>query len=648
MNNNNSDLVGNPLHPAATQRGRSGRVVVAGFVAGGLVLAVVFGWRFLPFGASSPTPPPVKSFNFRDPPRELAVGRRLSVWWDQPRPDIQARSVATGTESNINPADYVGPDACKGCHAANYDSWSGHAHRWMNALAGEQTVLGDFSGNAGIAYRGGKATFYRADGRYFIRLERGDLSRVYAITQTIGRRFFQYYVGKQTEGPEPAGHRFYTEEHVLPFGYWLDHNEWVPVVHIGPEVRDEQRPDPYDPPAEGKYYAEYAASCNYCHTTFPMGDLLARRPQQMGQHAPVKLHWSVKKYLEVAHPAELKEMGEAAPANGAANPMAKWEAPRYAVTLGISCEACHFGARKHVESGGRVRPSFFPQSPQLLAEVPEGTLNVGRTHDNVNWACGRCHTGGRPVFAGGMSTWNSVEYSDAVNGSCYSQARCIDCHNAHQTIGKRWTPPPEKDDAACLKCHKQFKSAEDRAAHTHHATGSEGARCLNCHMPRINEGLQDVVRTHMIFSPTRSDMIEANHPNACNLCHTDRPIDWTLSRLKEWYGKTYDEKKIAANYPHRSGPVGLGWLKSDNPSVRLVAADALARSRKPEALPHLLDALDDPFLLNRQFATRSLQDMLDVRVSDSSYRFYMTADERKKPLADLRARYAPTGTPRAP
>ena len=26
---------------------------------------------------------------------------------------------------------------------------------------------------------------------------------------------------------------------------------------------------------------------------------------------------------------------------------------------------------------------------------------------------------------------------------------------------------------------------------------------MNCHMPRINEGLQDVVRTHMIYSPNR-------------------------------------------------------------------------------------------------------------------------------------------------
>ena len=42
---------------------------------------------------------------------------------------------------------------------------------------------------------------------------------------------------------------------------------------------------------------------------------------------------------------------------------------------------------------------------------------------------------------------------------------------------------------------------------------------MNCHMPRINEGLQEVVRTHTIFSPTNSAMIESNQMNACNQCH---------------------------------------------------------------------------------------------------------------------------------
>src|SRR5260370_397577 len=125
-----------------------------------------------------------------------------------------------------------------------------------------------------------------------------------------------------------------------------------------------------------------------------------------------------------------------------------------------------------------------------------------------------------------------------------------------------WKLPASGDHehAVCPKCHEKVRPAPQRLAHTHHPAGSAGSRCLNCHMPRINEGLQDVVRTHMIYSPTRADMIQANHPNACNLCHTDRPIDWTLDHLRERYKGRYDKGKLAAAYPDQTSPVAPGSL----------------------------------------------------------------------------------------
>ena len=124
---------------------------------------------------------------------------------------------------------------------------------------------------------------------------------------------------------------------------------------------------------------------------------------------------------------------------------------------------------------------------------------------------------------------------------------------------------------------------------------------MNCHMPKINEGMQDVVRTHAIFSPTNAAMIEANEPNACNLRHLEENIDWTLAKLKDWYGREYDDAKTAKNYPDRKLPVGQGWLKQDFPATRLVAVDALGRSQVDWAAEAILPMLDDPYLLNRQF-----------------------------------------------
>jgi predicted CXXCH cytochrome family protein len=601
-------------------------------LVGGGALAVVLGRGLLSRGTSGGPDDPAQA------PRRLAAGKQLTAWWDLLPAEVQDRSVTSGTRSNIHPADYVGPQACRPCHGRNYESWSVHPHRWMNAPAGTDTVKGDFSGTT-ISYRGGKAAFARAADGWVMRLERDGQQRTYRVTQTIGSRFFQYYVGKQTSGPEPPGDAFYREDHVLPFGWWLAQKEWVPVIHIGPEVADWQRPDPFDPPGGGAYYAEYARSCNQCHTTFPLADLFGRRTAHMGEHAPLPLHWSVRPYLDEAHAGTAGEMAAVRDWQGGQNPMLGWEASRYAATFGVSCEACHLGGREHVESGGKVKPKFFPASPHLRVETGGAELDFGRSHANVNWACGRCHIGNRPQFAAGMSTWNSVEYSDAMRGSCYSRLRCIDCHDPHRPIGPRWPLSADRDDALCLRCHEKFQPAPARLQHTHHPAGSEGARCMNCHMPRINEGIEDVVRTHTIYSPTRADMLEANHPNACNLCHTDRPIDWTLAHLKQWYGARCDEGRIAANYPNRGGPVGLGWLKSNNASVRLVAVEAMTRARDFRSLPHLIDALDDSHLVNRQFAYKGLQEMLGVRLGDFGYRIYQTEAERRRPLADLRAKF---------
>jgi predicted CXXCH cytochrome family protein len=611
----------------------------------GSIALLAFGWVVwaLVLAPERREPPPPGGSG--SAPRELTSTRHLTVWWDDLGYAARQRARSTGPAHNIHPDDYAGPDSCKTCHPNQHQSWSGHPHRWMNALAGGDTVRGDFSG-ASINYRGGSAVFEKRDGAYVMSLAKGDAKRTYRINQTIGARAFQYYVGTQVAGPEPAEHHFYHKDHVLPFGYWLAKKEWVPVVHIGPEKPDDERADPYHPPDSGVYYAEYAASCNSCHTTFPLGDLFARRPHQVSEHAPARLHYSVGSYLKETHPAEHAEVvRQMAGASGPmTSPLADWEAPKYAVTLGVSCEACHLGAKEHVASGGKVRPRFFPESPHLSVEAAAAP-DPGRTHANLNWACARCHTGGRPTFAAGMSTWNSVEFSDAAKGSCYSQIRCIDCHDPHTAIGPTWKVPAEREDAVCLKCHQQYKEPTRRAGHTHHAPGSEGDRCLNCHMPRLNEGLSEVVRTHMIYSPTRADMIHAGQPNACNLCHTDQSIDWTLGRLKDWYGKTYDDLKIAANYSHRDRPAAVDWVTGKNEAVRLVAAAALTRQKDQKALPHLIDMLDDPYLVNRQFTADGLERMLGVRLADHGYRFYQTRDERRGPLAAVRAKLLRPGGP---
>ena len=155
-------------------------------------------------------------------------------------------------------------------------------------------------------------------------------------------------------------------------------------------------------------------------------------------------------------------------------------------------------------------------------------------------------------------------------------------------------------------------------------------------MPKLNEGMQDVVRTHMIYSPTQPDMIEAGHPNACNLCHLEESIDWTVQHLREWYDQKFLEPRIDRSYPDRDAPVGRVWLTHALESVRLVATDTASRQNARWALPEIIDQLDDPYLLNRQFALMAVERMVEFELSDFGYRFYMTEAERRLPLQKIR------------
>ncbi len=590
--------------------------------------------------------------NFFDP------DRRVVYWW-QPVPDgVRRDSIPTGDQSNMTRKDYVGSRACVECHEAKHADWHGHSHRRMHELATDETVEGDFSGTgpaSQIRYMAGLARFYKERGAFRMSLEREGEKRVYSVERTIGSRFFQYYVGKLLEGEEPGGLALRSVEHVLPFGWWIDKREWVPTVHVFRLTReDDEGFDPFAPDE----MSNYDSACASCHTTMASGDWMLRDggAKRLSWYSPRSLLLHVPGYLRERQPDFLPDFrGGMTMAEIVAETHGKFKGMpirEEAAEFGISCEACHNGCRDHVRKSSKgasdLLPLFFPAGRSLYVEGSQAE-DLGRTDLNRSFTCSRCHAAPRPQYASGHHTWNSTEYAEAVRGFCYAPKdapagdmhalTCMKCHDPHKATGRKWQKTPEQDDQSCLDCHQQFAGAEARRAHTRHADGSEGARCMNCHMPKINEGLQDMVRTHRIFNPTEKTMIEANQPNACNLCHLDKPIDWTIATLKEWYGQehVYDEAALSGNYPDRKGPVGRGWLTSGHSPTRLAAAAAYARQRDREALPALIELLaSDDKLINRQFNQKELDEWLGLRLKERGYQFYMNAAERRAVIDNIR------------
>ena len=435
---------------------------------------------------------------------------------------VTARKV---TISNIARADYVGPEVCGGCHADEFARWSLSLHRMMNAKASDPgAVVGDFGG-AAIEYRGEQARFTRDGSGYA--MEIGALH--YRVTRTIGRRGLQEYVGV-ADGSDV--------EVRLPFGWWPRAGGWAPQIAFDPWLAERDY-DPAQPVRE-----PWAARCPWCHSTYPFAQRIARAS------APEHLGHGMEQWFESAAGSDVLAVGEQ-------------------VTTGISCESCHLGGRAHATGTGALH--FVPQGASAAvtaANVPDEPFDAERKDARVvNAVCAQCHSGPSPRLADGTALRNSSEAIDLAASPC-TGIKCTDCHDPHRADSRGDTA---RANAACVACHEPL--ADALAAQVHAGDGHAGATCLDCHMPRIVMGIDRFVRTHRISSPTNPDVLAKAEPNACNACHLDRGIDWTIAALARGWSVRLDPSSWTRAYGALDRPVGEVWLASAQPALRVLAAE---------------------------------------------------------------------------
>jgi hypothetical protein len=255
-----------------------------------------------------------------------------------------------------------------------------------------------------------------------------------------------------------------------------------------------------------------------------------------------------------------------------------------------------------------VQPSA-PGAPaarlqQLLRAYPQFVLDSF-------WADGQIRVSGR-------------EYNGLIDSPCYKNAAtadrtlsCFSCHAMHTTASDprsqaAWADTHQvrehsADSGACLKCHDM--RASGIAAHTNHATQSSGSNCYNCHMPYTTYGLLRGLRSHTITSPTVTESVETGRPNACNLCHSDKPLGWTAGYLERWYGI----KSPSLSEQQRTVAASLLWLLRGDAGQRALAAWSLSWPPAQAAAgtswqtPFLALLLNDPYDAVRIIATRSLR-----------------------------------------
>jgi hypothetical protein len=450
------------------------------------------------------------------------------------------RPLADG-ESNIARADYIGPNACGECHAAQFAAWTTSLHRLMNARADDPgAIIGDFNG-ARLTYAGGEARFERDLAGVTMTTRKGERTTRYRITRTIGHRNLQEFVGVEDTTTAPgqrtgsAANERHGEEVRLPFGWWPRYGGWVAQPYFDPWL-DEASFDAYAPVRE-----PWAERCPWCHSTYPFAQRIARAsgPRAVGH--------GFEQYFASTAGSDRLAVDEQ-------------------VTTGISCESCHLGGRAHAD-GAAI--DFLPHGAARRDDAPALPTKFADQRKDarvVNGVCAQCHSGPSPRLADGTSLRNSSEALDLAASAC--KAKCTDCHDPH-----RASTDEVKANAACASCHTT--QAEPAHAGTGHvATGPGATTCLDCHMPRIVMGIDRYVRTHRISSPTNPELLAAAAPNACNVCHLDRTIDWTLTELRNGW----DFKTAVRTGAYGDDNVGDVWLASKSAAIRLIAMQAYMRS----------------------------------------------------------------------
>ena len=510
--------------------------------------------------------------------------------------------------STIARRDYIGPAACGECHPDQHAQWATSLHPVMNQLARGDAVIGDFAGVV-VRYAGGEVRFDRDTKMgYTMTLAKGARTVRYRVTRTIGRRSLQEYVGIEApaDGAEASG-----AEVRLPFGWWPKRGGWYPQPYFDPWLPEDQV-DVYAPVRES-----WAERCPWCHSTYAFEQRIARASAR-----------------PVGHGFEQQFVAEAGPRMEGAGvtpaPGIDRLAVEQQVTVGISCESCHLGGRAHA-AGAPIH--FVPHGaePRPGAAVPTTFARERADAAIVNTVCAQCHSGPSPRLADGTALRNSSEALDLAASPC-ATARCVDCHDPH-----RGGFDELRAIAACTGCHDALADPASARTHAGHAPATT---CLDCHMPRLVMGIDRFVRTHRISSPTDPRVLASAGPNACNLCHLDRSIAWTVDELRTQFEVRLDPRGWKS-YGHPEAAVGEVWLGSAEPALRLIAAAAYARSPLGAFMvPELVRGLADPLAHVRTWTLLALEQLLHRRISDAEFDPRAPPEERARQLERLRLRPA--------
>lgn len=523
-------------------------------------------------------------------------------------------------EAAAAPSSYVGRTVCAGCHADEARLFEGSDHDLALQEADPAAALGDFSGRE-VQVGGETARFSEQDGRLVVETAGPDgapaafevryLLGVDPLQQLLlplpGGRLQAFQIAFDTRPRAEGGQRW---RHLLPdegarpgdplhwTGRLFHWNERCADCHSTGVRRGRD-------PRNGEYattFAEIDVSCEACHGP---GSRHAAWARAGGGGADPGL------------PARLRrDEGRFVLAPGA--DVARREPPRRDRAELDACGPCH--ARRAL-LGEAADPGAPFEDGHRLALLEEGLYFAdGQIRDEV--------------FELGSFLQSRMARAGVV---------CSDCHEPHSGALRA------EGNAVCTACHRA--ETFDAASHHFHAPGSEGERCVACHMPGRVYMQVDLRHDHSLRVP-RPDLAErVGTPEPCTGCHPGRDPAWAAGVLRERGAKQagrwhFGEALHAGRtYAEGAGPA-LVRAATDRevPGIaRATAIELLERWPGPEAFAAVRDAIRDEDALVRRAGVAWLE------VVPESARAGLAAPLLRDPVRGVRIEAARVlaGTPAA-
>jgi len=284
--------------------------------------------------------------------------------------------------------------------------------------------------------------------------------------------------------------------------------------------------------------------------------------------------------------------------------------------INVSCESCHGPGEGHVQS---IKSGKEPKDFRAML------LDSSTNYNDQIRSCAPCHSRKSNLtenltFSGefmndyilsilsdelyhgdGQINEEVYVYGSFLQSKMYANGvKCTDCHDAHSLTLKK-----EGNDL-CLQCHDAGFAKE---SHTHHAEGSEGNQCIECHMTGKTYMGTDFRRDHSFRIPRPDQSVSYGTPNACTSCHEEKEAKWAAEKINTWYGKNRKFHFSDVLLPGRDRSfnqlrdlIGLLYDTAQPDIARATAAYYLTDIPAMESVDALSNAMHDPSPLVRYYA----------------------------------------------